>query len=621
MNNHYGLYSWFNHGAPNTISVKSHLEHQSPWWLVTSTDDIVAGEPEVGNGLDNLTNEEFPSICYSIGCDNTPFDIINPCGWFTGRNMGQGFTVITNTGGPAFLGNTRFGWVGTSFQLYQKFADLIRIGSIDPESGKSHLHLGVAELVSKQQYNNHYLRYTHNLVGCPETQIWTNTPNQFTSINISDGGSYITVNTGLEGCDINARSLNNGSSYNFSARDVNSFNLNTTIRPLLVTISKSQYLPFTALTGGTLTSDYTICENLSVFGYLGVAVGVQLNVEYGRTVSFYNSMTVNGTMTLQPGTDIQFYNGASLMVNGTLSAQGTYSQQITLDFVNSQGNGINVRNGGTVNLDYCKIKNASTGISTFHAANTVLVNHCTFENITGNGISVGSNTQKLEVLNSTFSSCSNYCINIFGPVVTTPKIYYNHFQNTSYGLLASSVNCVQINWNSFSTSQIGVSIIQVPDAHIIGNYLFSTQSLNSGIFFNNSNGYIRQNLINGYKRGISLANSSPKIGENQILFNKINGIYASAGSVPDLRLFLGVSQTPGCPPYYYALSGCNEVSDNGGYSQIGLVGDDGSEIYLSKSFILMDIGNNKVVDDREEIPPLYHTLLLNESVLRIKTKE
>jgi len=194
---------------------------------------------------------------------------------------------------------------------------------------------------------------------------------------------------------------------------------------------------------------------------------------------------------------------------------------------------------------------------------------------------------------------------------TTPKIHYNFFQNTNYGILVSSVNSVFINWNSITTNQSGISVIQVPNAYVNGNYLFSTQALNNGIFFNNSNGYIRQNIINGYKRGISLANSSPLVGENQILSNKVNGIYASSGSVPDLRLYLGVSQTPGCPPYYYPLSGCNEISDNGGYTQIGLeVGDDGSEIYLSKSFILLDAGNNKIVDDREEIPPLYHTLLL-----------
>jgi len=153
MNNHYGLYSWFHHGSPNTIAVRSTGSNQAPYWLVTTTDDITGGGnaiPESGNGLDNLANEMFPSICYSLACNNTPFDIMfnfEPCNWFTGRNLGQGFTVVTNAGGAAFLGNSRLGWTMFSDGLYKKFADLIRIGSIDPESGKSHLHLGVAEII------------------------------------------------------------------------------------------------------------------------------------------------------------------------------------------------------------------------------------------------------------------------------------------------------------------------------------------------------------------------------------------------------------------------------------------------------------------------------------------
>lgn len=39
---------------------------------------------------------------------------------------------------------------------------------------------------------------------------------------------------------------------------------------------------------------------------------------------FHNSLTVAGTLTILPGTEIQFRNGASLFVNGTLQAQGSY---------------------------------------------------------------------------------------------------------------------------------------------------------------------------------------------------------------------------------------------------------------------------------------------------------
>ena len=50
---------------------------------------------------------------------------------------------------------------------------------------------------------------------------------------------------------------------------------------------------------------------------------------------FHNSLNVVGTLTILPGTEIQFRNGASLIVNGTLQAQGTHQQQITFDFVKS----------------------------------------------------------------------------------------------------------------------------------------------------------------------------------------------------------------------------------------------------------------------------------------------
>ena len=76
-----------------------------------------------------------------------------------------------------------------------------------------------------------------------------------------------------------------------------------------------------------------------------------------------------------------------------------------------------------------------------------------------------------------------------------------------------------------------------------------------------------------------------------------------------------MSTVQGCPPYYYALSGCNDINENGGYANgLGQIGDDGSEIFLNSSNILMDYGNNSIVDDRQESPPLYHTLLLMNGI-------
>lgn len=248
----YGLWSWFGHGEPVRVNTKTYKVNEgSPRNQLSPLDIMPTDVSETGNGLDNLNNKDFPAIVYTISCEITPFDDYNPHNWWndTDRNLGEGFTVINDVGGPALLGNTRYGWVGSSSALYREFANLIEGGITN---------LGVSELISKNNYNNHYLRYSHNLTGCPETQIWINTPNQFTNATVTDGGSYLTVNAGVAGSDINIRSLDNGASYNLTAHNVSSYSFNTSIRPLIVTITKSQYLPYTAITGGSLTTDATL---------------------------------------------------------------------------------------------------------------------------------------------------------------------------------------------------------------------------------------------------------------------------------------------------------------------------------------------------------------------------
>lgn len=47
---------------------------------------------------------------------------------------------------------------------------------------------GVAELISKNNntHSRHYLSYSHNLVGCPETRIHTSIPMEKKSLNLSE---------------------------------------------------------------------------------------------------------------------------------------------------------------------------------------------------------------------------------------------------------------------------------------------------------------------------------------------------------------------------------------------------------------------------------------------------
>ncbi len=390
INSQYGLVSWFNHAAPAVITVRSAgLNETTPRWIVSTTDDFTGQVvPENGNGLDNLTNSNYPAILYSIGCDNTPFDDYDPCVWYPGRNMGEGWTVMTDGGGPAFLGNTRVGWVATSYLLYKKFADLITSGGIDPESGKSYLHLGVAELVSKQLLNDHYLSYTHNLIGCPETQMWADTPLEFTGISITDNKTSITVATGTNGCNINVKALSDGETYNNTVHNVSGYTFITSVRPLLITITKSQYLPYTIISGGTLNNDFTINENVKLYGKLTVPIGK--------------------TLTIDPGIKINLSDNSSLELYGTLNAVGTTSNKITFDkegtpttwslvfkgtnssssILNNveikNGAGIQCKDGANMTIQNSLIDHCTHGIYIYEAAPNIL--HNSILDPYGNGI-------------------------------------------------------------------------------------------------------------------------------------------------------------------------------------------------------------------------------------------
>jgi hypothetical protein len=165
------------------------------------------------------------------------------------RNMAQGVTVATSSGGPAFLGNSRLGWVGGGCVIYMDFVNQINLGCTN---------LGVAELISKGNYNggkSHYLNYSHNLIGCPESELWFAAPSTFANVSVTDNGSTLTINAGTTGCEITACSGNNGAQCYFRAFDVSNCTFPTSIRPIYVTVTKPNYLPYTAVVGnGTFSA-------------------------------------------------------------------------------------------------------------------------------------------------------------------------------------------------------------------------------------------------------------------------------------------------------------------------------------------------------------------------------
>ena len=271
LNTHYGFYSAFNHGSTNSFATATYMEngygtdYGQPLqrYQVTSSDSYIDDHNisvENGNGMNNLTNLNYPTILYSICCLTMPFDAIQIPGT---RNVGVSFTVAYSGGGPAYIGNTRDGWSYIANTLENYFFSNIT----------SFPQLGIAEARSKIGFGSsgttHFTCLTHNLIGCPETPMWTVTPTLFSG-SVSENGTSVTVNTGGviadKICVMSA--LNDG--YFQVQPNVSSFTFSGVSKPYYVTITKANYIPFrNALTNvlienKTLSSDcYLDCQTLS----------------------------------------------------------------------------------------------------------------------------------------------------------------------------------------------------------------------------------------------------------------------------------------------------------------------------------------------------------------------
>lgn len=197
MNEHYGYASWGGHGHPNSISVKSNSYAQDPIYAITSIQgDVLYIAQESANGLDNLTNKDYPMVAYSVSCIITPFDIFNEYSELP--NMGQSFTLGKDYGGPVMIGNTRYGWVSSSASMQKKFNECLFNEPM----------VGYAQNYAKMNYHNHYLRHSSNIIGCPNIRIWTETPESFSAtLSYNSNNSVIYANSSIEDAEIGVRDI------------------------------------------------------------------------------------------------------------------------------------------------------------------------------------------------------------------------------------------------------------------------------------------------------------------------------------------------------------------------------------------------------------------------------
>ncbi len=148
--------------------------------------------------------------------------------------------------------------------------------------------------------------------------------------------------------------------------------------------------------GGSVTASNIIFENstkgfLFYNGSLSATninyTGCSLNgIELNGSINIPNDLSVPGEtiMEINSGTTLNFTNNASLIVDGTLTANGTSSNRITFNFVSpnsSVQNGIKVNSEGSIIINRTDIYSAYNGIFLNSGSVTALdvtFNYCTY---------------------------------------------------------------------------------------------------------------------------------------------------------------------------------------------------------------------------------------------------
>lgn len=323
--NKYGLLSNYNHGYPchyivmeaDTITNNNHSKNGIV--ALDVYDESSAAQQvvhEVGNGFDNLTNYDYPAIMYSISCHNVAFD-----DFLTDtsiRNLSEVFTCVSNGGGVAYLGNCRYGYSVSSSKLYRLFLSKLMNSK----------HIGITENMSKFNFvssnntMNHWLTMTHNIIGCPETPMWTQYPQQFTNVDIIESNGYVQVTPHVAGAKV---CITSAADFGLSCRRVatvpttsSSCSFFNIPESYVIVITKDNYIPYITdkstlyiqneviigtknVSARSVKAGYDVTDK-KAYGDVVVQSGGSLNIEASEEVVLKNNVTIQqgGTLNINP---------------------------------------------------------------------------------------------------------------------------------------------------------------------------------------------------------------------------------------------------------------------------------------------------------------------------------
>lgn len=316
----YGYISFMNHAGPSgivTYGQRTRDEYGGSvdtlyyLWAIDSihivyNNQIYTDDTCTGNGLNNLTNKWYPCIGFSSGCETMPFDVRPK--YTVETNFGESFTTGKDYGGPAFLGNTRDGQLDKhSTTLEKLFADQLSEG---------HYKVGEAEAFSRCKYNkdNNTIPLIYNLLGDPEFEIWTDTPQQFDGIEVSrTNDSVIISGINTDSVTVVYRS-HNGLHQKMAINKLEDITFSHDVSPNgVVMLYKHNYIPYISpmvLQNVSLNkSHYAIASDVTAGYYVDSSrtpgdVIVKSGVNY--------EIEASGTVTLEDGFNVE--RGATFAV-------------------------------------------------------------------------------------------------------------------------------------------------------------------------------------------------------------------------------------------------------------------------------------------------------------------
>lgn len=163
----FGWVNYYVHGRADGFVVRSPGYLNSPRAYV-----LTFGSRGDGNGhLNELPPSGFAGIHVSSACDQGAFDLDSPPFEPPMQACVAERLLFTPQGGAvAFIGQSRWGWVSSSYKLVTKFYQYIGDTSVPN-------HIGIYQAMAKIAYPGYRdLNYGNNLYGDPEMPVWKTAP-------------------------------------------------------------------------------------------------------------------------------------------------------------------------------------------------------------------------------------------------------------------------------------------------------------------------------------------------------------------------------------------------------------------------------------------------------------